>query len=1788
MSYESATNILSLTQSLVGPAGNSPISEDNTPPLTIVEFKGGFSPLQGSSKVSFYNVDERFGLPSRKKFDSVIVERFSAPGSFEASSRGGLDPIAEEMSPYNALPFRNLSVRGSNFRRISKTGVLLSFLQDGAHMYAGFFAYLTGTSGPPIAYLFDTSVTSGDKSGGALVRRTDVRAETGRENTAAEFAKAVNSANGNNVGVENSNVKVTILGGGNLLLEGVLSYTDDLTPARLTVTDPFVIQNVEISASIWSTASFGLSRVLSRHTAFGGYDYQAASSASFHKTYRNRLRRNELVSNNTQMKPDGTRMTDTDGGLLGVSVFTSEDFDNAYITRMIPRTENQYSWINKSTTNFNTALNKFYYQNDPSAIIPFIGYLPPSGKISSSLGGFASPTMFLSESEHRSYMEPATLRRRYGITQAAIDDDAALTGGLAVNFVGMNANFLGQVDLSSSTNADSSGMLLTTVLNSASNGTGSLIYDYTSMTTEGRAGAPAALNAQNLRLNGPYGFSTFRQVRGEYHPLARKLKENNLFSISVFHNPIAPVGFEIDVFPKINRSKQTDKFISYQQLMGLNHYTTYGTKIVENYIEPPLTSKFKPMRHEVNVITDEKDIAPLSIQHTYTNNYSSFANNNLLNRIDLAGELNPPGLQVYDNLLELTVKGTVPTDSNPIKGFRHLIYKETMFPKEKHTYLAKTRGRASYDDQIVSEITSTLGTQRSFWKDGLPNRQRSVYQDTTDSSGVSSNCRNPFELFTQELQLEGASLNSLAGETTAASIWPLDTGDRVDLPNSGSSNLQPFQMLTGSKHGELSVIDNRYVGLLGFGLSGYYTNLFIPHLSYEYHNIISFTGSGLASPYVSDLIPDWNTAKYSNNRPWFDSYEEYAQDIRSFGQDYSVIPEFRMSKHMQYYLLNEDFSGVNNFLSIEGGHLSESAPSEEAPFDNDFFDIYSHTDFLKHFDVIHEQHDGVAKQSKMTIKCHGVKKLLPYNGFYPVTRTIQLGTLFSQSFGPFLQRSGTLTNGNKDTFGHIATVSAVMQPLMNPGILYNTIKSGIACDWLAYTASAVTPATTTGEIWNTITNDTTFRLPFETLANPENYLPSSDQSSSAAPSNRIFYTDTYMPFLYNVSQPVPDGSGGFLDQFDGTHTHAIWTGENFPMYSLAMNNFLAEIPSFFLRNERLSRIESLTEASFVSGTTYFMDLELYKSSGSIIYEGHGQTGVRPLTGTFAGGHEYYFNSGTYQDPAYRDFIQVRGIHYGPMMRVSSSMGNAGNRYDPSTAAYTPPYFFGKSIARFRFAPHEFVDLNPGDTIKVGPGEADYDISEVVSHIATSPSGTIFFNDYTLDASGLLKVGLLDSALLTAKDNTHEGALATKHQMTLASSMNLFNIAQKPDLLKNKDGEIVSTSEIKKNRWVITPKFECPTLDFSENPLDSTLPEAPRGMWRGYTNNQKGNKGVFYNIKDSFPATDGFVTNLGNPVIGLPGATNTIGSLKDKLFGNRVPQRVGNVASQKEISEAVVAIPFRMNGNKKVFFPFVPASDAVVAKQVGRDVVEALLGNQEPLDETVFKPGQSLIDQVNKMQKYVFPPQFDFINRKQLSPMHMYIFEFNHILDKEDLINIWQGMMPKIAQKAEKQVSSITHFLTNNELLLGTRITKDIRWMVFKVKKKAAYNFNEMRRRSVYGESYKYDTDADFILENQDTGTGPYSYNWPYDFFSLVELAKIDTGVQIGGGIPITPPDITIDPAPEINDPPKKKDPDLAKDNSMSPSDAKEIFLDPGNVDTAGQTDQEQDAKMHDIGTDPII
>ena len=200
-----------------------------------------------------------------------------------------------------------------------------------------------------------------------------------------------------------------------------------------------------------------------------------------------------------------------------------------------------------------------------------------------------------------------------------------------------------------------------------------------------------------------------------------------------------------------------------------------------------------------------------------------------------------------------------------------------------------------------------------------------------------------------------------------------------------------------------------------------------------------------------------------------------------------------------------------------------------------------------------------------------------------------------------------------------------------------------------------------------------------------------------------------------------------------------------------------------------------------------------------------------------------------------------------------------------------------------------------------------------------------------------------------------------------------------------------------------------------------------------------------------------------------------------------------MAEAKEVSEAIVAIPFVQEaGNKRFFSIPNQVFEAAIARDLG--------------------PDNSVQQMLDKMSRYVFPPKMDFMTNKTISPFAMYIFEFKHIFDKDDLIHMWQNLPPKSIERVEQKTVTVSHNFIDSELL-GEAMSDKLQWMVFKVKRKAVKNyFSKVASRS--GENLD---DKRYTFEFEIAGRSKevaYSYNWPYDFFSLVELVKIGAKVDM--------------------------------------------------------------------------
>ena len=199
-----------------------------------------------------------------------------------------------------------------------------------------------------------------------------------------------------------------------------------------------------------------------------------------------------------------------------------------------------------------------------------------------------------------------------------------------------------------------------------------------------------------------------------------------------------------------------------------------------------------------------------------------------------------------------------------------------------------------------------------------------------------------------------------------------------------------------------------------------------------------------------------------------------------------------------------------------------------------------------------------------------------------------------------------------------------------------------------------------------------------------------------------------------------------------------------------------------------------------------------------------------------------------------------------------------------------------------------------------------------------------------------------------------------------------------------------------------------------------------------------------------------------------------GSLLQAVGFEPAAQAFGKIKPRQVVEEAICAVPFFVDcdtGEEKFF-------------ELPINIFEnrySLVRNNQITED-------SISDMITKMDKYVLPPVYDFVHTRDEArqilrtkqdfepaypPFAMYFFEFSSTLTKQDLANVWQGVMPSIATQPEKQKVVLEHPIADGELLSPSifryngldSIPSGIRWKIFKVKKRANYDYYKMHSGS---------------------------------------------------------------------------------------------------------------------------
>ena len=1009
---------------------------------------------------------------------------------------------------------------------------------------------------------------------------------------------------------------------------------------------------------------------------------------------------------------------------------------------------------------------------------------------------------------------------------------------------------------------------------------------------------------------------------------------------------------------------------------------------------------------------------------------------------------------LYEEAKELYLNGALLGGKSPLDVFEIMTYGETVYPPQLYTYKNYVRQRTTFsfpwrdsreDRTPINQVDNGFGSDvsQSVWtmdayRNWDTNIVDTVNQRATKWYGWDRN--------TLDISAPGKTDYGILQNQYSYGAGALSTGTAIF--NFLDVYLRPAPIYN-RKH-TITPLSSA-VNINGMDIEGVNSGSLFNDLDATYA-----IPSGEAK---------WEAGSQSGKNPFYDSYGDFVQGPRQLGKDHTIIPEFRISNHISFYETKSPIDENLNIFELTGG-LSNTTGSNE----DNFYQIYSNSDFMKNFEMVLNDNESMGEPLKITLKCKAIKKLLPYEGFYPQQRTVQIAQQFFTSYSASLAASGSGTGGYGGGPAKI-TFQNILAPLFAPGIMYNSIKSGVAVDYPVINGSLEESGSANKRVF--VSGSDYYCSYSGSLASDENRYSINNGEGL------IF--DKRIPFEAIIKPETLQGVELFCNEPDIIANHSSSATLNSVagdrLYTLMTHNFLSETSNFFLQNKNYTTFFSKPSnelKQFEAGKDYMMRVKMYKT-----------TSDAQVSNVSGGVGSKYFTAPQYSTSSRENFtmysrptafgppslIEAQAVGYTNGSVVLSSVTQIGNKSSKGeNYPFTPPYYHGQAWADIKFTPTEDGTYTAKDIQR----------SASIAYYRYVDPNTDTGEDIFDIPTGSPKI--IASAYA-------QNFAYNKNALQLSASVNLLSIE------RDQSGDLNEETA----RLVVQSKWESPMLNFAHlSASDSvTLPNnasqsVPRGMWHQYGRIEEDQaKGVFLQIEDIDP---NWLTNI------LGKDTGNIRSLADQLDFSTKPKRMGEVANEKVIREAIVAVPFiEEEGFRKYFH--IPRED----------IANAILANNGA--------GDSVANMINKMRDYVFPPSMDFLTTESIEPFAMYIFEFSQTLSKQDLADIWQGLYPSITSKFEAVRSEISHPLLAQELLgggatvlqqpggkvldtsdKGTPLPSKIRWMVFKVKQRATTNY----WRSVIG------TEGDKLQE-----VPRNTFNWPYDFFSLVELVKLDAEVAIG-------------------------------------------------------------------------
>jgi hypothetical protein len=1268
-----------------------------------------------------------------------------------------------------------------------------------------------------------------------------------------------------------------------------------------------------------------------------------------------------------------------------------------------------------------------------------------------------------------------------------------------------------------------------------------------------------------LKRNGPYGHPMFKQIRVHENPLTRRQIKENIFTI--VETPSQ------EIIRTYNNNKIQTIRSRYGGIVG--------------YREAMITSRYQPVDWLLGFSSDEErilnadnpsedNIERLILRNSFGNDINFFAHADLNNRLGLEIEED----EDYERISNFYLNGGLDSDESPASTFEFLKYRETVFPRETNAFRAISRKRTNYKNNFWRddrEDRSGLFTS-SIEQDSFGNQFQNVISPPADNTDEFKPSIWPldastfFEIslistLTQDNFL-GFNSNSGIGEVKGAGVlqnqYSIITNTAYD--NYKNQNLEDF-FRAAPTYNRRHTLAPQTLAIKGF--ADCFNRSVVSPDGIEIDETGSTT-SGLAIGGVGTIGQGtalWEAGTQAGKNPFYSSYDYWWEQLRLKAKDYSVVPEFRISEFIETIEKSGSQTFIDNMLEVTGGSSGEVDLFDPSAFffgndssETKFYETYSTSDFMKHFAKIKKDHDEFVEPSKITLTCKAFKKFLAYDSFYPALRTVDLATQFSRSYSDNI--TGYDINTSEEYKQNQVSFQQFLKPLMSPGILFNSIKSGIACDYPNMKQNLQDVYYLTGaNSSNSLFNAT------GALSDGSFQIAGGGGSSIRKIDNRIPFEAIYNPDKYLVDNSILDFDANVYGSL--MSVSASWNGEGDNLYKKMVNNFLAETVSFFLEDSELSFLSSRkqSDANFgimEAGKTYGMRIKIGKTYSTAKKKFSITSGSYFPPNNYIEGDDFakenitmYSRPSAFGPALAGPAQQDDSFHQDQLSINGSSSLMAYGSMIGYNFPYTPPYYYGDAWCDILFdattsKKYTLPEILQGAEYylcRVDPESyASSSVNIVGAAQVNAPSngyqGTGSVEDSNASVDGYVgNKGTYQDLFIQdfqapsfVKTPKSLDSSVSFNAMPIISSLNI----DKSGLITEKGGNVVVTlSEGDPDeQWIIQPKWETPILNFKD--VSVTIPgnssgdtysaQVPRGMWHQYGRIPEPNESIFMQVSD-------IPLDWNQHFIGAVSASYT-GSLADVCGFSRDKVRLGKIESKKIIKEAVVAVPYIQRANRKEFYSI--GADQVYNAKKYIDLVlktspDEIQTDRNGPDFYSSRTTSVVINMVRKMDEFVFPPTMDFVHYPdKVKPFAMYIFEFSHELNQQDLADIWQNLPPRLGEGFEEAEATISHPLFSNHFLssiqreegqqtpAGGTINTEIRWMVFKVKQRAETAYES---KTITGKAESIKTRKLFpptLEEERIVKDQLLSYNWPYDYFSLVELVKLDAEVTFSDIQPDNP------------------------------------------------------------------